>query len=468
MKVIKLLFPLVIIFTISGCSSNQAELVADGWNNLPKILENIKSPEFPDKVYDVSDYGAVPGSQKDSKKAFAEAIKFCSDNGGGTVIIPSGEYICNGPIVLLSNVNFHLEEGAVIKFSTNPEDYLPVVFTRWEGVECYNYSPLIYAYRQDNIAVTGNGILDGQASIENWWIWKGRKTTGWDEGLPTQSMDNSRPSLMKMNNKDVPVEDRKFGKGTYLRPNFIQPIECNNVLIEGVTFLDSPMWFIHPVLCENVIVRGVTTIGKGPNNDGCDPESSKNVLIEDCKFDNGDDCIAIKSGRNNDGRRIGIASENIIVRNCEMKDGHGGVVMGSEISGGVKNVFVENCVMDSPELDRAIRLKSNTFRGGTIENIYVRNVTVGTVGEAILRMNMKYDPKEGDNGGYLPVMKNVFIEKVTSKKSPHALILDGLDNSKIQNVLIKDCRFDGVEEKSIVNNVENLELVDFYITGVKQ
>lgn len=468
MKIIHYLVFILFLILFSQCKTPNSAVEQNGWERLPEIMSRIKAPEFPDKVFNVIDFGAKPDGEADNEQAFRDAIEQCNIEGGGKVTVPAGKYICNGPIVLLSNVNFHLEEGAVIKFSTNPEDYLPAVFTRWEGVECYNYSPLIYAYKKENIAVTGSGIFDGQASEENWWIWKGRPDTGWQEGFPTQSEENSKPRLMEMNLKEVPVQERQFGSGTYLRPNFIQPYECKNVLIEGVTFLDSPMWFIHPVLCENVTVKNVTTTGKGPNNDGCNPESSKDVLITGCEFDNGDDCIAIKSGRNNDGRRIGVPSENIIVKDCKMKDGHGGVVMGSEISGGVKNVFVEDCEMDSPELDRAIRLKSNTYRGGTIENIYVRNVKVGEVGGAIVRMNMKYAPREGDDGGFIPVMQNVLIENVTSKKSKYAFRFEGLDNSKIKNIIIRDCKFDGVENESILQNVENLELENVYINGVKQ
>jgi polygalacturonase len=228
------------------------------------------------------------------------------------------------------------------------------------------------------------------------------------------------------------------------------------------------MWFIHPVLCENITVKNVTTKSIGPNTDGCNPESCKNVLIKGCNFSNGDDCIAIKSGRNNDGRRLAKPSENIIVQDCKMNDGHGGVVMGSEISGGVKNVFVENCVMDSPDLDRAIRLKSNTYRGGTIENVFVRNIKIGEVRETVLKINMKYAPHEGPGGEFLPVIKNIFLENITSKKSEHALVLDGLENSKIENIFIKDCSFDGVENKSILNHVDRLELSNVYINGKLQ
>ena len=193
-----------------------------------------------------------------------------------------------------------------------------------------NYSPLIYAFEQQNIAVTGKGTLDGGASDDNWWKWARRGPGG--AGSPARP-DAQR--LREMGNTGVPVRERIFGQGHFLRPPFIQPYRSRNILIEGVTIINSPFWEMHPVLSQNVTVRGLNIKTHGPNNDGCDPESSKDVLIEDCIFDTGDDCIAIKSGRDDDGRRVGVASENIIIRNCIMKDGHGGVVIGSEISGGV-------------------------------------------------------------------------------------------------------------------------------------
>jgi polygalacturonase len=225
------------------------------------------------------------------------------------------------------------------------------------------------------------------------------------------------------------------------------------------------MWFLHPVLSENITVRGVTVVGKGPNNDGLDPESCKNVLIENCVFDTGDDCIAIKSGRNGDGRRINKPSENIIVRNCQMIDGHGGVVVGSEISGGCNNVFVENCKMDSPNLDRAIRIKTNTIRGGVVENIFVRNIKIGEVKEAILKINLKYEPKEIGERNFPPIVRNVFLDGLESKKSKYAFYLDGLEQSKIKNIFITNSNLNGVEKNSIIDNVENFNTDKLFING---
>jgi polygalacturonase len=244
----------------------------------------------------------------------------------------------------------------------------------------------------------------------------------------------------------------------------LEPYKCENVLIEGITILNGPFWHIHPVLSENIIVRNVRVEGMGPNNDGCDPESCKDVLIEGCYFDTGDDCIAIKSGRNNDARRINVPSENIIVRNCTMKAGHAGVAIGSEITGGARNIFVENCIMDDPNLDRAIRLKTNSVRGGFIENVFVRDINVGQVKEAVLLIDLFYQDVE--KGNYKPVVRNINMENVASKKSEYALYLNGLDDAPITGVYLKNCSFDNAAKPNLTRNVKNLVLENVKINNV--
>jgi polygalacturonase len=440
---------------------------AQGWNQLDEILSEINPPAFQNKNFIITDYGAVGDGSTDCTSAFKEAINDCFKNGGGKVVVPEGVFL-TGPIHLRSNINLYISEDAIVKFSNDKEKYLPVVFTRWEGVECMNYSPLIYAYEQENIAITGKGVLDGQGSRDNppdgesgWWSWKGNKESGWVEGLPRQK--ESRDKLFEMAENNIPPEKRILGDGYYLRPNFIQPYKCKNVLIEGITLKDSPMWFIHPVLSENVSVIDVTVEGLGPNNDGCNPESSKNVLIKDCYFNTGDDCIAIKSGRNNDGRRVNTPSENIIIQNCIMKEGHGGVVIGSEISGGVKNVFAENCEMSSPNLERAIRIKTNSIRGGIIENIFARNITVGEVSEAVLKINFFYE--EGDAGKFAPVVRNIKLENITSEKSPYAVWIKAYEYSPVSNLSVIDCVFGNVKNENLIENAENVKFKSVSING---
>jgi polygalacturonase len=435
---------------------------ADGpWEVImPKILSRIKPPVFPKKDFVVTKYGAKADGKTDASPAFKKAIEECNKAGGGRVVVPAGAFL-TGPIHLKSNVNLVVSKGATIKFSQDPNDYLPVVFSRWEGVELMNYSPFIYALDQTNIAITGEGTLDGQSNNEFWWPWNGRAGYGWKEGTPNQRTD--RAALMAMAEKGASVKDRVFGAGHYLRPQFIQPYRCQNVLIEGVTVINSPMWEIHPVLCTNVTVRGVKINSHGPNNDGCDPESCTDVLIENCEFNTGDDCIAIKSGRNADGRRLNSPTQNIIVRGCQMKDGHGGITVGSEISGGVRNLFAENCRLDSPNLDHALRVKNNAMRGGLLENFYFRNIQVGQVAHAVITIDFNYE--EGAKGGFTPVVRNYEVENLVSTKSKHALDVQGLNGAPIYDLRLNNCTFDNVAESSIVKNVNNASVNNVKVNG---
>ena len=433
---------------------------------MDEVLAQIKAPTFPDKTFSITDFGAVADGTTDALESIKKAIDKCVVEGGGKVLIPKGDYLVNGAIHLKSNVNLHISEGAILKFSTQPSDYLPVVFTRWEGVELMNYSPLIYAYEQNNIAITGKGIIDGQAKNENWWSWCGKDTYGWKEGLPRQQDPESRPKLFKMNEMKTPVEQRVFGEDTYLRPNFIQPYKCKNILIEGITIKNSPMWVIHPVLSENITIQDVKVFSHGPNSDGCDPESCKNVLIKNCYFDTGDDCIALKSGRNQDGRTIARPIENVVVQDCIMKDVHGGVVIGSEVSGGARNIFAENCQMDSPNLDRAIRVKTNKTRGGVIENLFFRKIIVGEVKEAVVKVNMHYTISSNPDQDFVPTVKNIYIEDVKSSKSKYGILIDGYDEkNKVNNVQIKNCKFNGVQEGNSIKHASDLKLEEVYVNG---
>lgn len=270
---------------------------------------------------------------------------------------------------------------------------------------------------------------------------------------------------MALGETATPVEQRVFGPGHFLRPNFIQPYRCKNILIEGVTILRSPMWEIHPVLSQNITVRGVKIVSHGPNNDGFDPESSRDILVEDTLFDTGDDCIAIKSGRNGDGRRVNVPSENIVVRRCVMQDGHGGVVLGSECTGGIRNVFVENCEMDSPDLDRALRFKNNAVRGGVLENVFMRDVKIGRVGEAVLTIDLLYE--EGAKGAFQPVVRNVQLERITSTASPRVLFIRGFAGAVVDQIRISDSTFNNVTDTEVVQHAETVTLRRVTITPAR-
>lgn len=469
------LLTLIAVVSVMSCKDNKsneqietdsiAQVSDDPWGKMDAIIESIVVPEFPDAVFNVMDFGANPNGTEYNTTAFKNAIEACAKNGGGKVLVPSGKYL-TGAIHLDDNINLHLEEGAEILFSTNPRDYYPLVPTAYEGMELMNYSPLIYAHKKTNVAITGKGILNGQASNDNWWSWSGKDVYGWKEGMPEQKDSLNLPRLMDMADNNTPIENRVFGDNHYLRPVFLQPYECSNVLIQGVKIIDAPFWIIHPYKSNSVTVDGVTVDSHGPNNDGCNPEYSKNVIIKNCTFNTGDDCIAIKAGRDAEGRRVAISSENIVVQNCKMIDGHGGVVIGSEMSAGVKNVFVENCTMNSPNLDRAIRLKTNSRRGGTVDGLYVRNIKVGQVKEAVLRINMFYATYANQAGEFIPKIQNILLENITVENGgSYGILAKGYEQSPISNVTLKNVVIEKVDEAFSIEHVKNLKFINTYING---
>jgi polygalacturonase len=445
----------------AGARPPLPETESAGWDRVPSILARIRAPRFRRRDFPVTRFGGVADGTTDCTEAFRRAIAACTAAGGGRVVAAGGVFL-TGPIHLASRVNLHVAGGATLRFSRDPAAYLPAVLTRFEGTELMNYSPFIYALDAVDVAITGEGILDGQADSEHWWGWKGSREYGWKPGEP--SYKAARERLLAMAEQGVPVDKRVFGTGDYLRPQFIQPYRCRNVLVEGVTIRSSPMWEINPVLCTNVIVRRVTIESHGPNNDGCDPESCRDVLIEHCIFDTGDDCIAVKSGRNADGRRLATPSENIVVRDCRMRDGHGGVTIGSEISGDCRFVYVERCRMDSPRLDRALRLKNNAMRGGTLEHIYMRDCVVGELADAVLQIDYLYE--EGDKGGFTPVVRDVELRRVSSRKSTYVLYLRGYEShSVIDDIRVVDCQFDGVAKRDVLEHVSHLALSRVRVNG---
>ncbi len=440
-----------------------AALPADPWAHAALIAATVRAPTFPPRQFDVTAYGAKGDGTTLASDAIAKAIADCAAAGGGRVLVPAGAFL-TGAVHLKSNVELHLAEGATLRFSTDPAHY-PLVLTRWEGMELFNYSPLVYAHGQKNIAVTGKGTLDGQGGAEHWWSWKGpwQGTTdgGWRQGIPDQRP--ARAKLFQMAEAGVPVEKRVFGDGSYLRPSFFEPYACENVLIEGVKLRGAPFWQIHPVLCHNVTVRNVDVMGHGPNNDGCDPECCSMVLIEGCTFDTGDDCIAVKSGRNADGRRVGTASEDILIRNCRMKEGHGGVTIGSEISGGARRVFAERCDMDSPNLNYALRFKNNAMRGGLLEDFHFRDINVGQVSKAAIACDFNYE--EGASGPYKPVLRNITIERLRATGAARVLDSQGLSGAPVTDLTLTDCSFDHVTEPSIVRFTERLRFDQVRVNG---
>ena len=443
---------------------------AAGWddNEYKRIEQSIQLPKIAEHQFLITSFGAkTTATAAQNQKTINRVISLVSKKGGGKVIIPKGTWN-TGAIELKSHVNLVLEEGATLHFAFEPKLY-PLVRTSWEGLACWNYSPCIYAYKATDIAITGKGTIDGGGNNDTFWQWNGSPRFGYKEGVTKESQKlGSRSKLLKMAEDGVPFDERKFGMGYGLRPQLVNMVRCERILIKDVKMINSPFWVMHPLLSKNITVDGVYVWNEGPNGDGCDPEACENVLIQNCVFHTGDDCIAIKSGRNNDGRLWNQPSKNIIIRNCKMEDGHGGVVIGSEISGGCENVYAENCVMDSPHLERILRIKTNNCRGGQVQNINMRNVVVGQCKEAVVKINLDYERKEICYRGFEPIVNNVNVENVTCQKSDYGVLIIGRDSlENVYDINIKNCKFDGVvkEPVKITGKTRNVKFDNLVING---
>lgn len=436
----------------------QAEDWADegpGWHRADAIVGRVHAPVFPDRDVAVEELGAVGDGRTDCTDAIDAAIRAASEAGGGRVVLARGEYL-TGPIVLRSGVNLHVAAGATVRFVTDPERYLPAVLTRFQGVEIMGYSPLIYALDAENVAVTGEGVLDGGASNENWWPWSGLAEYGWREGIRTQEQDWQ--VLAEDVRRGVPVEQRVVAPGSHFRPSMIEFYRCRNVWVQGVTVLRSPMWEIHPVLCTNVLVEDVHVDTYGPNNDGFDPESCTDVVVRRSRFDVGDDAIAIKSGREEDGERVGVPTRNVVIEDCVMTTRYGAFTIGSELTGGVSDVYVRRCTIGSPELYYGLYIKSNAARGGYVENVYVDGVEASELKRELVSCNLHRG--EGLNGSRVPVVRNIEIKNVRVRKARRALHLAGFAHSPITDVRLEDCVFEAMAEKNAVDDVVGLVLTN--------
>ena len=409
------------------------------------IVNRIQLPVFPAYQINIAKLGAKGDSVTNNKAAFDKAMALCKKNNGGTIIVPKGIYKINGPIHFVSNVNLKIDKGAKIKFSDNPQDYLPMVLTSWEGTILYNYSPLIYAYECNNIAITGEGTIDGEGG-KIWKTFKAKEAKG---------KDLSR----EMNHNNAALQDRKFGEGYFLRPQMIQFFKCKNILVENIRIENSPFWCLHLLKSESITVRGISYKSLNYNNDGIDPEYAKDVLIENVTFDNGDDNVAIKAGRDHEGRaNSATPSQNIVIRNCNFKGLHG-VVLGSEMSAGIQNVYVENCKTVG-YLKRGIYIKTNADRGGYIKNIFVRNIQLDEV-EDCLYMTANY---HGEGSGYQSDISNIHFSNITcNKASESGIVIQGFPEKKIRNISLKNIEIKSAKNAISNENAENVLMTDVFI-----
>lgn len=435
------LFALYISTTLICCQSKK-ELSRE--EKRDAILRDIKVPEISTYILQLTDFGAKGDSAANNKPAFDKAMQASKAKGGAKIVVTPGVYIVNGPIQFVSNTTIELQKGAKLIFGTNAKDYLPVVPTSWEGTFIYNYSPLIYAYKVENVAIIGEGTIDGNGKdgFSKWY----------DLQKPSQQLSR------KMNQEETPLKDRVFGEGHYLRPHLIQFYDCKNILIEGVTIANSPFWSVHFLKSENITARKVKFNAFNKNNDGFDPEYSKNVLIEDIDFNNADDNVAIKAGRDHEGRKTAISSENIIIRNCRFKGLHG-VVIGSEMSAGVQNVFVENCTYGG-YCKRGIYLKSNPDRGGFIKNIYVSNVEFGDVEDGVFITSYYH----GEGKGFATDIHDIFIDNLRFKTAHNAgLVIQGYPDKKVRDVHFTKVKIDSCTTALSLSNTENIIFNDVVI-----
>lgn len=411
------------------------------------IVSPISGATISENIIHIKNFGAVGDGKKDCSLAFTKAIKQAVRKGGARIVVPAGEYYLCGPIHLQSNICLDLQEGAVLRFSDNPKHY-PIVNTSWEGTYLYNYSPFIYAYGATNIAIIGKGCIDGNAAST---------FSTWKEKQRADLLESRR-----MNHEEIAVENRVFGEGHLLRPQLIQFYKCQQITIEGVKIINAPFWCIHLLQSENIICRSLRYDAKLVNNDGIDPESSRNILIEDVHFNNGDDNIAIKSGRDNDGRNTAIPSENIVIRRCHFKGLHA-VVIGSEMSGGVRNVFVEDCDY-AGYCKRGIYIKTNPDRGGFIRNIFVKNCQFGEVEDLFYATSMYAG--EGLYNHHFTKVENIYVDSIQCQYvRKAALVLQGTAQEPIRNLIFKNIEVEIALNAISFDNTEMVVLQDVHIGG---
>lgn len=427
------------------------------------ILSHIRQPVISDRSVSAAVLGILPGTGENLTSRLQAAIDTLSRQGGGRLCLPAGLYR-SGALTIRDGVELHLESpDTVLQFiNTDIETNYPVVYAHWEASPCYNYSALLYANGAHDIAVTGRGVLDGGADREHWWNWHHQVEEAWSSNAVDRQLTD-RKALREMNMGAVPVDERRFGPGHYLRPNFVQFIGCERVLLQGVTLKNSPMWQFNPVFCRGVTVDGVTLSSHGSNNDGCDPESCRGVWIKNCRFDTGDDCISLKSGRDRDGQAANTPCEYVLIENNDFADGHGGVALGSEMSGGIRYVLAADNRFSSPNLTYALRLKTNARRGGCVEQVMLCDSVMDAVHGAAVHGTMLYE--DGRNGDSLPVFRDITVENIVAHGGDYGIFLEAFPEVPITGLTLRNIRIDGAKKALRHMNWRNPVVENVLING---
>jgi len=399
---------------------------------------------------DIVKYGADPSGKIRCTEIINNLIDSLADSGGGTLFFPAGTFL-TGPIVLRSNITLYINAGSIVKFSDDFDDYLPMVPSRWEDVRVRNFKSQIYAYKCENISIRGDGHFEGQG--KKWWDFMRRVNSN-------QPVENKWQEIFKKENDSLLAKNEYIrSKNNFLRPPMITTYECRNVLIEGVSFSNPPFWTIMPAFSDNVTITGITieNPGNSPNTDGIDPSSCTNVHISDCHISVGDDCIVIKSGRDEDGREAGKPTENITITNCTMLEGHGGVVIGSEMSGGVKRISISNCVFEGTDI--GIRIKTMRGRGGVVEDVRVSNINMyNIVNEGIL-ITLRYQPAQPEPlSERTPAVRNIHLANINIREARRPVAIYGLEERAVSEVSFNDIR--SFSKKGIL--IENTEGISFH------
>jgi polygalacturonase len=363
-------------------------------------------------------------------KIISDIISELSAKGGGTVFFPAGTWL-TGPIILKSNITVWLDAGAVVKFSDDFDDYLPMVPSRWEDVRVKNFVSQIYAYQCENISIRGRGHFEGQG--KKWWDFM-------RSAISKQQPESKWQEIFRKENAELLAKNAYISaKNNFLRPPMITTYECNNVLIEGVSFSNPPFWTIMPAFTDNITITGVTieNPGESPNTDGIDPSSCRNVHISNCHITVGDDCIVIKSGRDEDGREAARPTENITITNCTMLKGHGGVVIGSEMSGNVKRVTISNCIFEGT--DRGIRIKTMRGRGGLVEDIRVSNIVMNNILNEGILITLRYQSTKAEPlSERTPAVNSVNLSNINIRGAQRPIAIYGLEERDITQISMSD------------------------------